>query len=166
MSFTKILVAIDYSELTHVVFTQALDLAVSQGASLLLFHCLASDAIGEPLPVAAELGLYPNLVESVYQEGQSRVEAQIQQVQTLLQGYGDRAAQKGVAAIVDYRLGNPGQLLCQVAQEWGADLMVLGRRGRSGLSEALLGSVSNYVLHHAACAVLVIQPDVALISAE
>lgn len=166
MSFTKILVAIDYSELTRAVFAQALDLAVSQSASLLLLHCLANDAIGEPLPVAAELGLYPNLVESAYQAGQSRVEEQIQQVQALVQGYRDCAGQKGVVAIADYKLGNPAQLLCEVAQSWGADLIVLGRRGRSGLSEALLGSVSNYVLHHATCAVLVIQPDVTSSLAE
>lgn len=159
MSFTKILVAIDYSELTRAVFTQALDLAVSQGASLFLFHCLANDTLGEPLPVSMELGLYPNLVESAYQEGQSRVEEQIQQVQSLLQSYQDHAAQQGVAATVDYKLGNPGQLLCEVAQDWSADLIVVGRRGRSGLSEALLGSVSNYVLHHAPCAVLIIQPE-------
>ncbi|NEO28803.1 MAG: universal stress protein, partial [Kamptonema sp. SIO4C4] len=35
--------------------------------------------------------------------------------------------------------------------------VIIGRRGRVGLSEILLGSVSNYVLHHAPCAVMVVQ---------
>ncbi len=39
----------------------------------------------------------------------------------------------------------------------GADLIVVGRRGRSGLSELILGSASNYVLHHAPCSVLTLQ---------
>ncbi|MGC1393382.1 MAG: universal stress protein [Coleofasciculaceae cyanobacterium] len=36
-------------------------------------------------------------------------------------------------------------------------MVVVGRRGRTGLAEAFLGSVSNYVVHHAPCSVLVIQ---------
>ncbi|MFM7578374.1 MAG: universal stress protein, partial [Microcystaceae cyanobacterium] len=36
------------------------------------------------------------------------------------------------------------------------DVIVVGHRGRWGLSEILLGSVSNYVFHHAHCPVLVV----------
>ncbi|NEO65320.1 MAG: universal stress protein, partial [Moorea sp. SIO4G2] len=36
-------------------------------------------------------------------------------------------------------------------------LIVLGRRGLGGLKEMVLGSVSNYVVHHAPCSVLVVQ---------
>jgi len=38
-------------------------------------------------------------------------------------------------------------------------LVVVGRRGHSGLSELFLGSVSNYVLHRAPCSVLTIQGE-------
>jgi nucleotide-binding universal stress UspA family protein len=60
---------------------------------------------------------------------------------------------KQIAAI------EPGQGLCQAARRWQTDLIVMGRRGRKGIAEVLLGSVSNYVLHHAPCAVLVIQAE-------
>ena len=53
--------------------------------------------------------------------------------------------------------GDPGPVICSVAQTWGADLILMGRRGLSGLGELVLGSASNYVLHHAACSVLVMQ---------
>ncbi|RMG10302.1 MAG: universal stress protein, partial [Cyanobacteria bacterium J055] len=36
-------------------------------------------------------------------------------------------------------------------------LIIVGRRGRQGIEEAVLGSVSNYVVHHAPCSVLAIQ---------
>ncbi len=44
-----------------------------------------------------------------------------------------------------------------MARNCGADVIVMGRRGHSGLSELILGSVSNYVLHHAPCSVLIVQ---------
>ena len=39
------------------------------------------------------------------------------------------------------------------------DVIVMGHRGISGLQEFFLGSVSNYVLHHAPCSVLIVQPN-------
>jgi nucleotide-binding universal stress UspA family protein len=53
--------------------------------------------------------------------------------------------------------GNPSRLIVEFAKEWGADLIVVGRRGRSGLTELVLGSVSNYVVHRAHNSVLVVQ---------
>jgi nucleotide-binding universal stress UspA family protein len=51
-----------------------------------------------------------------------------------------------------------GDALEEAARE--ADLVVVGSRGRSGLTAALLGSVSKHVLQHAACPVVVVKaPD-------
>ena len=47
-------------------------------------------------------------------------------------------------------------MICDIASAWNADLIVMGRHGRLGLEELLMGSVSNYVTHHAHCAVLVL----------
>lgn len=55
--------------------------------------------------------------------------------------------------------GNPGLIICQEAK--GFDMVVIGSRGRSPLSELLLGSVGSYVVHHAPCAVLVVGPNAA-----
>lgn len=47
------------------------------------------------------------------------------------------------------REGDPGSQICEAAEERDVDCIVVGRRGQSSASDPLLGSVSNYVLHHA-----------------
>ncbi|WP_338026947.1 universal stress protein [Trichormus azollae] len=54
------------------------------------------------------------------------------------------------------KVGSPGSIICNLAQEWNADLIIMGRRGLSGITELLLDSVSNYVLNYASCYVHII----------
>jgi len=51
--------------------------------------------------------------------------------------------------------GNPASVLLDAAA--GADLLVVGNRGRGGFAEALLGSVGQHCVHHATCPVVVIR---------
>jgi nucleotide-binding universal stress UspA family protein len=139
------------------VFNQALELAKVNQSKLLLFHCVTADTVTLSSPFSGELGLPPQLINQAYQTEFIRLEQQVHHIQSLLEHYCKLAGQQGVVAECDYKMVEPGQGLCQVAQQWHADLIILGRRGRKGLAEVLLGSVSNYVLHHAPCAVLVIQ---------
>ncbi|NBC65912.1 MAG: universal stress protein, partial [Bacteroidetes bacterium] len=67
------------------------------------------------------------------------------------------ATNQGIQADYEYAVGEPGKLICQLAKQHEVDLIIVGRRGRRGMSEILLGSVSNYVIHHAPCHVLVVQ---------
>ena len=53
--------------------------------------------------------------------------------------------------------GSPGRTICHLAWSWQADLIIVGNQGRSRIGELLLGSVSNYVLHHAPCSVLTVK---------
>jgi len=50
-----------------------------------------------------------------------------------------------------------GRALCEIAEDEGADLLILGSHGRSGLSRAFLGSVAEKVVRHAPCPVLVVR---------
>ena len=51
--------------------------------------------------------------------------------------------------------GHPAEVLVRAARE--ADILVVGSRGHGGFTEAVLGSVSQYCVHHAPCPVLVIR---------
>ena len=54
----------------------------------------------------------------------------------------------------------PGQvrpMVVDVARKWRADLIVVGSHGRTGLGRILLGSVSDYVAHHAPCSVQIVR---------
>jgi len=52
--------------------------------------------------------------------------------------------------------GNPFEAILKVAEEWGADLIVLGTHGRTGLSHLLMGSVAEKVIRHSVKPVFVI----------
>jgi len=54
-------------------------------------------------------------------------------------------------------MGSPGRAIVEEADSWGADLIVVGSHGYGLWKRALLGSVSNSVVHHANCSVLVVR---------
>ncbi|MET8247661.1 universal stress protein [Streptomyces sp. NPDC005202] len=53
--------------------------------------------------------------------------------------------------------GDPSEVLIRASE--GADLLVVGRRGRGGFARAMLGSVSQRCAQHAACPVVVVRQD-------
>jgi nucleotide-binding universal stress UspA family protein len=55
------------------------------------------------------------------------------------------------------REGDPADAILDVAEEQGADLIVVGNKGMTGAKRFLLGSVPNKVSHHAPCSVLIIR---------
>lgn len=55
--------------------------------------------------------------------------------------------------------GTPAETIVRVAKKWGADLIVMGSRGRGKVKGILLGSVSQDVLSNAPCPVLVAPPE-------
>lgn len=159
MSFKKILVAINDSPLSSSVFRVALELSQSNHAALKLVHCVTAQVVSEPIVPTMPLdpGMSSTLMPSDFQTQQTLIERQMEEARAMLERYRQEAVSQGVSADADCQVGEAGYQLCEVAQDWRADLIVVGRRGRTGLAEALLGSVSNYVVHHAPCSVLVIQ---------
>ncbi|MDZ8082359.1 MAG: universal stress protein [Nostoc sp. SerVER01] len=159
--FKKILVALDRSEVGQKVFDQALDLAKLTQASLMLLHVLSPEEEGSPyVPIVSNFDYYPGLNSQSFELYQKQWETFKTQGIQMLQAFCAQANTAGITTEFTQNLGNPGRLICDLARSYDADLIVMGRRGRSGLTELFLGSVSNYVLHHAPCSVHIVHLSV------
>jgi nucleotide-binding universal stress UspA family protein len=158
MGFQKILVAIDHSQQSPIVFDQALDLAKKENAKLMVFHAVNLQGQGEVAPMLGTgVGLDLAAGKTLQKMQQDSFQADIQEVKKEFKTYRQKVESEAIETEFRYDVGAPEVLICQMASEWNADLIVLGRRGRRGLTEILLGSVSSYVTHHATCSVLVVQ---------
>jgi len=157
MMFKKILVALDRSEIGQHVFEEALGLAKLTQASLMLLHVLSPEEEGSPyVPMLSNLDYYPGLTSQSFELYQNQWDTFKNQGIQMLQSFCAQANTAGVTTKFTQNIGNPGRIVCDLARNYDADLIVMGRRGRSGVMELFLGSVSNYVLHHAPCSVHVI----------
>jgi nucleotide-binding universal stress UspA family protein len=54
-------------------------------------------------------------------------------------------------------MGDPGREIVRAAQEWHADLIVLGTHGRNALGRLMMGSTAEAVFRHAPCPVLLVR---------
>jgi nucleotide-binding universal stress UspA family protein len=55
--------------------------------------------------------------------------------------------------------GDPAHTIIDIAERFACDLIVMGARGQSALRRAMMGSVSNEVLHASAVPVMIVKPD-------
>lgn len=153
----KILVAIENSTSNSSVFESAVSLARATDASLMLVHILCERDPDYPmLPTYAYYSVLKDRDSGIYREEFTKY------TQTSIDLL-DNLTQKAMAAGVDAEYvqlsGIPGWEICELASVWSADLILVGSRGLKGLKEMFLGSVSNYVTHHAPCSVLIVRSD-------
>lgn len=155
--FKKIIIALDNSEVNKQVFEQALVLAKIAPASLMLVHVLSPEETGSPnIVMFPNFDYYSGLNSQSFELYQKQWESARKEGLRMLQSFSAQANTAGISAEFTQNAGSPGRVICDMAQIWDADLIVMGSRGRSGLTELLLGSVSNYVLHHAPCSVHIV----------
>jgi nucleotide-binding universal stress UspA family protein len=138
--YKLILNATDGSAVSESATRQAVYLARITGAELLILHVVETS-------FAWYTGVfYQQLVDELRDFGDKVLESAAQ-----------IAEQEGVQArtmIVD---GQSGTAIVRIAERERADLVVLGAVGRSMVEEALMGSISQYVVRHAPCPVLVVK---------
>lgn len=155
-SFKKVLVAIDNLITSTEIFEQAVDLAEQFKGNLLICHCLQDEIPNTPEMLSLS-GIGNVFSPEIWELQEQSINEASSELLSWMKSLQQKAEEKGIQAESTYLIGNPGEEICKLAREWQADIVVMGRRGLSGFSEILFGSVSNYVLHHSPCAVLVVQ---------
>ncbi len=144
---TKILLATDSSEEASLAAKTAADIAQKTGSELYVVHA-------RPVPVYIDpatdrISDVRGAEETVKGEAQQLLDTQVQQIK----------AAGGTVAEAYVRLGRPAQEIVNLADNMGAGLIVMGSRGLGGIRRALMGSVSDSVVRHAHCPVMVVRKE-------
>jgi nucleotide-binding universal stress UspA family protein len=144
-----ILLATDGSEEAQLAATTAADLARSTGSELHVVHVGHMPPILYESPGAWTLDpdLQGRMGERAEEGARTKLEEQVQRVREA----------GGEVVEAHARLGRPDAEIVRLAEELGAGLIVLGSRGLGPLRSALMGSVSQSVVQHAHCPVLVVR---------
>jgi nucleotide-binding universal stress UspA family protein len=107
-------------------------------------------AVRPYVPAAAEFIPAAATLEDLLREQRAEAERLVTQA-------GERIAAPGLTVETVVRDGDPRTAIVGEAEDWGADLIVVGSHGRSGLTRLLLGSVAQAVVAHATCSVQVVR---------
>ena len=142
---TRILLATDGSKEAGRATETALSLAQKTGSELRVVHVhfWASESALDPE------GLDPAVREEVRGRASERLEELV----------GEIEASGGAVEGSCLRVGRPDAQIVAEAEEVGAGLIVMGSRGFGRVRRALVGSVSDSVVRHAHCPVMVVRPE-------
>jgi nucleotide-binding universal stress UspA family protein len=147
----KIVVPVDGSVHANVAVDWACDLAIKYQAPLLLLHVITvrgSGTLPEEFREYAKMeGVEITDWDIIESEGRGIVNAAEKRAQS-------RGAKEIETAIA---FGNPAEVILERSKKFGADLIVMGRRGLGPLPALFLGSVSSKVVHLADCACLTVR---------
>lgn len=133
---SKIVVGVDGSEGSDRALAEATEVARRDGAAIVLCHIVERIAAkGDMAPLHAD---EPAVKEKIEKQAADLRDAGID-------------ADVRLESIV---LGGPARSIADLAEETGADLIVVGTRGHSALAGVVLGSVTQKLLHLAPCPVL------------
>jgi nucleotide-binding universal stress UspA family protein len=144
---TKILLATDGSKEANLAARTAVDLADKTGSELHVAFILRTQDASE----YGTMGFNTEKAqeEEITQMGQRLLDEQVRWVEEA----------GGTVAAAHFRMARPDHGILAVGEDIGAGLIVLGSRGLGGVKRALMGSVSDSVVRHAHCPVLVVRKE-------
>jgi nucleotide-binding universal stress UspA family protein len=146
MQIRNVLVATDFSSHAEAALEAAIELAKNFDARIHLLH-----AFDVPLPFVSpyEVAIPDSYLEAARQEAARHLAACEAKVEAA-----------GIEVESNLSEVPAAPAIARAAEEVGADLIVMGTRGNTGLKHALLGSVADRTLRLAPCSVLTVkQPE-------
>lgn len=151
-SFTKILVPLDGSPVSKKAAKYAIHLAHVENAKLILMHVVEDVKQGGAIGLQAKYGNV-RLVEGFRKARAKAAEKWIDEIRA----QADKAGIKSASEIVVDEGTSEVGMITAYAKKNGIDLIVMGKRGQSKFRQLLVGSVTNAVLNHAPCPVLIVR---------
>jgi nucleotide-binding universal stress UspA family protein len=147
---TRIVLATDGSKEAELATRTATDLAQKTGSELHVVHVFGIAPVGPPVyPEATDLQ-----GEALEAEAEERISEQ--RAREVLEAEVGKVRSAGGTVVEAHLLeGRAAPEIVALAEEIGAGLIVVGSRGHGGIRRALMGSVSDSVVRHAHCPVLV-----------
>lgn len=140
MNFKKILIAVDDSEFSARAAEVGIELAKPLKAKIAFVHVFnPAEPPGSTWSVPAD----------------SLMEMSEREAKRLLAKFRERTTSRSAPDFLE--TGAPAKKIIAAAKKWSADLIVMGSHGRGKIGGLLLGSVSQGVLHHAPCPVLIVR---------
>lgn len=147
--YRKILVPHDGSEHSERAAEKAIELARLSGAKIVFVNSMTLPSFFYTYRDATNAAI--NEAAQQLMDFSGDVAAKI------LGDLGRQCSKKGVDASSVHKVGSPAEVILSVAKSEGADLIVMGSRGLSGLSRLkALGSVARKVSEHSRCPVLIV----------
>ena len=144
---TKILLATDGSVESELALNTAVDLANSTSSELHVVHVGSQNH--PDLPTLRDPALFEERLQGLEQETQEVLDGQARKIEEA----------GGTVQEAHSRRGRKDQEIVHLGEDIGAGLIVMGSRGRGGVRRALMGSVSDSVIRHAHCPVLVVRNE-------
>jgi nucleotide-binding universal stress UspA family protein len=144
---TKILLATDGSEEATLAAPTAVDIADKTNSELHVVY--VGEEYGYPIYAVPEYEYARTIQENLEQEVRKLLDAEVEQVK----------AAGGTVVGAHFGMGRPDEEIVKLAEEIGAGLIVMGSRGRGGVRRSLMGSVSDSVVRHAHCPVMVVREE-------
>jgi nucleotide-binding universal stress UspA family protein len=142
----RILLAIDDSGFSQAAIETVIEQARPHDTDVRILHVVESP----PLLVAREMGGYDPALETALESQKQNAEALVRKAAELLRA-------RGIKVAAGLEVGDPKSKILDVADEWRADLIVVGSHGRRGFERFLMGSVSDAVARHAKCSVQIVR---------
>lgn len=147
----RILVPVDGSEHALRAIDMAADVGIHFDIPLVVIHVRSGSGVGQ---IPLDLVAYRQL-EDLYETESALLDAIAWRIAEDAAERARRAGAPSVEVLID--IGDPASTIVRVSEDLGADLIVMGRRGRGDLGGLLLGSVSHKVGHLAASAVMTVR---------